>query len=95
MSSSDSSTVNNEEKVPAASIAQVSLNYLCIHFFISLFNNICNFTNQVFKYATARDFVFIVLGSLGAIITGVSLPFMQLLFGRIMDALNGNPVSTF
>ena len=37
----------------------------------------------------------IFLGTSGAVVTGISLPFMQLLFGEIMDALNGNPVSRF
>ena len=39
--------------------------------------------------------MFLILGSVGAVVTGISLPFMQLLFGKIMDALNENPASIY
>lgn len=46
---------------------------------------------QLFSNATAFDYLLMFTGSLGAIVTGVSIPLFNVLFGRILDALNNDP----
>ena len=43
---------------------------------------------QIFSNATTLDYLYMVTGSFGSIITGLSLPVMNVLFGRILDSLN-------
>ena len=49
--------------------------------------------SQVFSNAEFMDYVYMTIGSLGAITTGLSIPFFNILFGKILDAVNTNPAS--
>eukprot|EP01031_Cornospumella_fuschlensis_P050362 gene50362-61615_t len=46
---------------------------------------------QTFSNATSQDVLLMVLGTIGGIVTGVSIPLFNVLFGRIIDKLNTNP----
>lgn len=46
---------------------------------------------ELFSAAEPIDILFMTLGVIGGIITGLSLPFFNVLFGRILDKLNQNP----
>lgn len=48
---------------------------------------------QVFSTADAYDIVLMALGVIGALITGISIPFFNVLFGEMLDALNTDPGS--
>ena len=48
---------------------------------------------QLFSGLEAIDVVYIFLGTLGALVTGASIPFFNVLFGRMLDALNGTTTS--
>ena len=48
---------------------------------------------QLFSGLEAIDVVYIILGTLGALVTGASIPFFNVLFGRMLDALNGSTSS--
>jgi hypothetical protein len=43
-----------------------------------------------FKYAECRDYVYMIVGALTACVTGASIPFFNVLFGKIIDRLNGD-----
>ena len=43
---------------------------------------------ELFRRADSADVTFMIIGSLGAAITGVSIPLFNVLFGKILDALN-------
>lgn len=45
----------------------------------------------MFSMAETSDVTLMVFGSIGAIVTGMSIPMSNVLFGRILDALNKNP----
>jgi len=45
--------------------------------------------SELFSNATMLDYVYMVVGIIGGLITGLSLPFFNVLFGRVLDALNG------
>jgi hypothetical protein len=47
--------------------------------------------SELFGNATAYDYFLMFVGSLGGIVTGVSIPLFNVLFGRILDALNDDP----
>jgi ATP-binding cassette subfamily B (MDR/TAP) protein 1 len=47
--------------------------------------------SQVFSNAECLDYIYMIIGSLGAIVTGLSIPFFNILFGEILDAVNTNP----
>lgn len=49
--------------------------------------NIANLS-QVFHNCTSFDIILMIIGSIGAIVTGLSLPYMNILFGKIIDNLN-------
>ena len=46
---------------------------------------------QLFSHAEPLDYVLMFFGSIGGIVTGLSIPFIEVLFGRMLDNLNGNP----
>lgn len=46
---------------------------------------------QTFKHATEFDWLLMVLGTIGAIVTGLSIPTFNVLFGEIIDELNEDP----
>ena len=48
---------------------------------------------QLFSTAEPLDYFFMIVGTLCAIGTGISLPFFNILFGKMLDALNGDPNS--
>jgi hypothetical protein len=47
----------------------------------------------LFSTSEPLDVLFMVVGTISAIVTGVSIPFFNILFGRILDQLNGNTSS--
>ena len=49
--------------------------------------------SELFSAAEPIDFFYMIVGSLGALTTGVSIPFFNVLFGKILDALNSDPNS--
>jgi ATP-binding cassette subfamily B (MDR/TAP) protein 1 len=48
---------------------------------------------ETFSQATSYDYMLMFFGSLGGLVTGFSLPFFNILFGRILDNLNGSASS--
>lgn len=48
---------------------------------------------ELFSMAEPLDYLLMFCGTLGAIVTGISLPFFNVLFGRMLDALNADPSS--
>ncbi len=44
----------------------------------------------MFSNAEGLDYFFMVLGTIGSLIVGISFPAMDLLFGRILNSLNGD-----
>src|SRR4051812_28074540 len=49
----------------------------------------------MFSTANSLDIFFMVVGTICAIVTGVSIPFFNVLFGKILDQLNGSTSSQF
>lgn len=49
---------------------------------------------KMFSFADSTDVLLMVLGSLGAIGNGMSLPFMTVLFGQIIDSFGLNQNDT-
>lgn len=43
---------------------------------------------DVFQFTTSVDVVYMTVGGIGAIITGLSIPTFNILFGEILDELN-------
>lgn len=50
-------------------------------------------SRDLFRYATGVDRLILVLGSLGAVGTGLGRPIMVVIFGRVLDTLNTNILS--
>jgi hypothetical protein len=48
---------------------------------------------ELFSCAEPIDVLYMVLGTFGGLITGVSLPVFNVLFGQMLDALNSGPDS--
>jgi len=48
---------------------------------------------ELFSTADFWDILCMSLGTIGSIITGVSMPFFCILFGKMLDALNASPSS--
>ena len=48
---------------------------------------------QLFSEADSYDIFLMTIGTIGALATGASFPFFNVLFGDMMDALNSNPNS--
>lgn len=46
---------------------------------------------QLFSCADSQDIIYMILGCIGSAITGISLPVFNVLFGLMLDRLNGNP----
>ena len=46
---------------------------------------------QVFAGSTGCDYFLMFTGVIGGLVTGASIPFFNVLFGRMLDALNGDP----
>ena len=46
---------------------------------------------QMLSTADDSDKLNMILGTFGGVITGMSLPFFNVIFGRILDQLNKNP----
>ena len=44
--------------------------------------------SQLFSGLEGFDYLYALMGTLGAIVTGASIPFFNVLFGRMLDALN-------
>ena len=51
--------------------------------------------SQLFSQAETIDAVYMVLGSIGSMVTGVSLPIFNILFGQMLDSLNKKGVSGY
>ena len=51
--------------------------------------------SQLFSQAETIDIVYMVLGSIGSMITGVSLPIFNILFGQMLDSLNKKGVGGY
>lgn len=51
--------------------------------------------SQLFSQADGLDITYMVLGSIGSAITGVSLPIFNILFGQMLDALNKKGVDGY
>ena len=51
--------------------------------------------SQLFSQADSLDILYMVLGTLGSIITGVSLPIFNVLFGQMLDSLNKKGVDGY
>ncbi len=49
------------------------------------------FLKQTFSRADGYDIFLMVVGTIGAVGSGVMLPISNVLFGNIMDELNGDP----
>jgi ATP-binding cassette, subfamily B (MDR/TAP), member 1 len=49
--------------------------------------------SELFMNATPYDYLLMSVGTLGGIVTGVSIPVFNVLFGKILDKLNGDPHS--
>lgn len=48
-----------------------------------------NFTiRDVFQFTTKVDLIYMTIGGIGAMITGLSIPSFNILFGEILDELN-------
>lgn len=45
---------------------------------------------DIFQFTTKLDVLYMIVGGIAAIITGVSIPLFNVLFGEIMDELNGD-----
>eukprot|EP01032_Pedospumella_encystans_P033036 gene33036-37319_t len=45
---------------------------------------------EMFSNAEGMDYFFMILGTIGSLIVGISFPAMDLLFGRILNSLNGD-----
>ena len=48
---------------------------------------------ELFSQANSYDYFLMTLGLLGAIVTGVSSPVFNIIFGKVLDTLNTNPES--
>ena len=48
---------------------------------------------ELFQYAELKDYLSMFVGSIGGIVTGLSLPAFNVLFGRMLDELNDDPNS--
>lgn len=48
---------------------------------------------SLYQYSEVVDLFLIFLGTLGGIVTGVSIPFFNILFGTMINALNTDPLS--
>lgn len=48
---------------------------------------------ETFSQADWYDYVLMFFGIIGGLVTGFSIPFFNILFGRMLDNLNGNPNS--
>lgn len=46
--------------------------------------------STVFAFADTRDYLFMFFGAIGAAITGFSIPSFHILFGEMLDSLNGD-----
>ena len=51
--------------------------------------------SQLFSQADGLDITYMVLGSIGSAITGISLPVFNILFGQMLDALNKKGVDGY
>jgi len=49
--------------------------------------------SELFSAAEPYDYFLMVVGTIGALITGASIPFFNVLFGKMLDALNSDPTS--
>ncbi len=45
----------------------------------------------MFSNADSLDYFYMFLGTLGGIVTGVSVPAFEILFGLMLDSLNDDP----
>lgn len=45
---------------------------------------------DIFQFTTKLDFLYMTVGGIGAMITGISIPLFNVLFGEILDELNGD-----
>jgi ATP-binding cassette subfamily B (MDR/TAP) protein 1 len=48
---------------------------------------------ELFSQAATYDYFLMMAGTIGGIVTGLSLPIFNVLFGKALDALNTNPNS--
>ena len=48
---------------------------------------------QLLEGAESTDYVYMMIGTLGSIVTGASIPLIEVLFGRMLDELNTDPTS--
>ena len=46
---------------------------------------------QLLEGAESTDYVYMMIGTLGSIVTGASIPLIEVLFGRMLDELNTDP----
>ena len=46
--------------------------------------------SEVFSNCTYADIILMLIGSCGSLVTGLSLPYMNILFGKIIDNLNSD-----
>jgi len=51
--------------------------------------------SQLFSQAESIDILYMVLGSIGSMVTGVSLPIFNILFGQMLDSLNKKGVGGY
>jgi len=51
--------------------------------------------SQLFSQAEPIDILYMVLGSVGSMVTGVSLPIFNILFGQMLDSLNKKGVGGY
>ena len=51
--------------------------------------------SQLFSQAETIDIIYMILGSIGSMITGVSLPIFNILFGQMLDSLNKKGVGGY
>lgn len=49
--------------------------------------------SDLFSTAEPYDYFLMIIGTIGALITGASIPFFNVLFGKMLDALNKDPSS--
>ena len=50
---------------------------------------------QLFSQADSLDVTYMVLGTVGSMVTGVSLPIFNVLFGQMLDSLNKKGVDGY
>ena len=97
----DAKTVPTEEKEETkkenfdatATFLEVCLRPIFICTRVSKYSTLifdCHFL-QTFSNADALDYACMFVGTLGGMVTGVSLPIFNVLFGKILNALNSNP----